>query len=94
MLDAFTSGGAQRAGGEHSRAIDLASDLDYVLGRHSFRTGLTMNAGQYRSDAISNYLGTYTFNSLDAYAANRPSNYTRRLGVPSAACARSISASP
>ena len=34
------------------------------------------------SDASANYLGTYTFDNLDAYLANRPSNYTRRIGDP------------
>ena len=38
--DAFTSGGAQVAGGEHSRTINFGSDLDYVVGRHSLRAGI------------------------------------------------------
>jgi hypothetical protein len=80
VLDAFTGGGAQRSGGDHARLIDLGSDLDYVLGKHSLRTGILLNGGWYRSDSSANYLGTYTFDDLDAYRANRPSNYTRRLG--------------
>jgi hypothetical protein len=80
--DAFTSGGAQRSGGEHSRAINLASDFDYVMGRHSFRTGYLLEGGWYRSDSAMNYLGTYTFDNLAAFQANQPSNYTRRIGDP------------
>ena len=38
--DAFTSGGAQRRGGTHARNYWLNSDLDYVRGIHSMRTGL------------------------------------------------------
>src|SRR4029077_10271259 len=34
VLDTFTSGGAQVAGGRHSRDANLASDLDYVRGIH------------------------------------------------------------
>jgi hypothetical protein len=83
VLDAFTSGGAQQAGGNHATTLDLASDFDYVVGRHSIRTGLVFDATRYRSDATSNYLGTYTFTSLAAYDANQPSNYTRRVGDPS-----------
>lgn len=79
---AFTSGGAQISGGEHSRRVNFGSDLDYVRGHHSIRTGLLVDAGWFRSDAASNFFGTYTFNSLDDYVANRPSNYTRRLGDP------------
>jgi hypothetical protein len=85
VLDAFTSGGAQLSGGDHSRTIELGSDLDYVLGRHSLRSGLLINGGWYRSDASANYLGTYTFNDLQAFLANQPSNYSRRLGDPNIA---------
>src|SRR5439155_26196299 len=77
VLDAFTSGGAQLTGGDHSHLIDLGSDLDYVLGRHSLRTGILLNGGWYRSNSSSNYLGTYTFDNLQAFLANQPSNYTR-----------------
>jgi hypothetical protein len=80
--DFFTSGGAQLAGGEHSKRLNVASDLDYVRGRQSFRAGVVVDGGWYRSDASANYLGTYTFDNLDAYRANRPSNYSRRIGDP------------
>jgi hypothetical protein len=83
VLDSFTSGGAQQAGGNHATTIDAASDLDYVVGRHSLRAGFVLDATHYRSDATSNYLGTYTFDSLTAYEANQPSNYSRRIGDPS-----------
>jgi len=79
----FTSGGAQVSGGEHSKRLNFASDLDYVRGRQSWRTGVVVDGGWYRSDASSNYLGTYTFNNMDAFLANSPSNYSRRLGDPS-----------
>jgi hypothetical protein len=83
--DAFTSGGAQLAGGEHSTRFNLGSDLDYVRGRQSWRAGLLLDAGWYRSDASSNYLGTFTFDNLQAYLAGQPSNYTRRVGDPNLA---------
>jgi hypothetical protein len=57
--DAFTSGGQQVAGGNRTRTFNLASDLDYVRGIHSVRTGLSLDGGWYRSDDRSNYLGTY-----------------------------------
>ena len=82
MNDAFTSGGAQRSGGQHARTLNVGADLDYVRGLHSLRAGLALDGGWYRSDASSNYLGTYTFESLEAFHAGRPSNYTRRLGDP------------
>jgi hypothetical protein len=85
VLDSFTSGGAQRAGGDHATTLDVASDFDYVVGRHSLRTGLVFDATHYHSDSTSNYLGTYTFASLAAFQLNQPSNYTRRVGDPAIA---------
>jgi hypothetical protein len=80
--DAFTSGGAQQSGGDHRFEFEGATDLDYVRGKHAMRTGVLVEGGRYRSDASSNYLGTYTFASLADYAAGRPTNYSRRIGDP------------
>jgi len=80
--DAFTSGGAQVSGGRHTRTVNLASDLDYVRSIHSLRAGIVLNGGSFRSDDTSNYLGTYTFESLAAYEAGLPRSYTRRIGDP------------
>ncbi len=80
--DSFTSGGAQVAGGRHTRGVNLASDLDYVRGIHSVRTGILLDAGWKRSDDTSNYLGTYVFENLDAFNAGLPKTYTRRIGDP------------
>jgi hypothetical protein len=80
--DAFTSGGAQVAGGRDSRMMNFQSDLDYIRGIHSVRTGIAVDGGWVRSDMTSNYLGTYTFESNDAYLDGVPRSYTRRIGDP------------
>jgi hypothetical protein len=80
VLDAFTSGGAQRRGGSRTLEFEAATDLDYVRGSHSMRVGILAEGGRFRSDDMSNYLGTYTFASLADYEAGRPSTYTRRVG--------------
>jgi hypothetical protein len=82
VQEAFTSGGAQVAGGRHSRDMNLGSDLDYVRGRHSFRAGTQLDGNWYRSNETSNYLGTYVFENLDAFNAGLPRSYTRRVGDP------------
>ena len=92
MNDDFTSGGAQMRGGRRDLTFEAASDLDYVRGNHSWRTGVLLEGGRYTSDDTSNYLGTYTFapsldplhpgTALDAYDAGTPSLYTRRIGDP------------
>jgi len=82
VLDAFTSGGAQMSGGQRGKTMVFGSDLDYVRGNHTLRTGLQVDASRYRSNDHSNYLGTYTFESLEAYEQGRPRSYTRRIGDP------------
>lgn len=82
VIEAFTTGGAQIAGGQHSKTALIGSDLDYVRGNHTLRTGLQMDLARWRSDDRSNYLGTYTFESLAAYDAGRPRSYTQRIGDP------------
>jgi hypothetical protein len=78
----FNSGGQQRRGGVHSRSLDLQSDLDYVRGIHSWRTGIALNTGSFRSDDSSNYLGTYSFESLAHFRNGIPRSYTLRVGDP------------
>ncbi len=82
VLDAFTTGGQQIAGSRRSTGITVASDLDYVRGKHSIRTGMQMDALHLRSDESSNYLGTYTFESIAAFNEGRPRSFIRRIGDP------------
>jgi hypothetical protein len=82
VIDAFTSGGAQRRGGRKTRDFMIQSDLDYVRGMHTVRVGVLAQGGNYRSDDSSNYTGTYTFESLDAFLAGTPRSFTKRVGDP------------
>ncbi|MCC7009401.1 MAG: TonB-dependent receptor [Acidobacteria bacterium] len=82
VQDAFTSGGAQRAGRVDGRNLNVASDVDYVRGIHSWRTGVQIYGDWYRATLNNNYLGTYYFDSLEAYAAGTPFLYTRSIGDP------------
>jgi len=82
VLEAFTRGGAQRAGGQHTRAVTAASDLDYVRGIHSYRAGLDFNLLRVRADDTTNYLGTYTFESPEAFDQGSPRSFTQRIGDP------------
>ena len=80
--DAFTTGGAQRRGGTHGRNYWLNSDLDYVRGIHTIRSGVEIQYSRNDTDSQSNYLGTYVFESLEAFEAGRPRSYSRRIGDP------------
>jgi hypothetical protein len=85
VLENFNSGGQQRTGGVRSKGISLQSDLDYVRGMHSLRTGVQLEGGTYRSNDSQNYLGTYTFESLANYNLGLPRSYTIREGDPNIA---------
>jgi hypothetical protein len=80
--DAFTTGGAQRRGGRYTKEFLLQSDLDYVRGINTVRTGILTQGGNYRTDDASNYTGTYVFDSLNSYLANKPRSFTQRVGDP------------
>jgi hypothetical protein len=82
VLDGFTRGGAQVRGGRAQKDLELLSDLNYVRGMHTVRTGIALEGRHYRSDEASNYLGTYIFSSQEDFEAGRPRNYTRRIGDP------------
>jgi carboxypeptidase family protein len=82
VFDAFTSGGAQQAGGRDGTEVEFASNIDWAFGRHSMRFGTLLEGGWFDSDSRTNYLGTYTFASLADYQAGRPATYTKRIGDP------------
>ena len=82
VLEEFNAGGQQRSGGVSSKTINLQSDLDYVRGIHSVRTGIQLDGGSFRSDNSQNYLGTYTFTNTVAYLAGLPRSYSVRTGDP------------
>lgn len=83
VQDQFTSGGAQNRGGTHQIDYNFASDIDYVRGINSWRAGVQMSGSTFRTNAETNYLGTYTFSSMDAYVAGTPALYMREIGDPS-----------
>jgi hypothetical protein len=82
VLDGFTSGGAQQRGSSYQAAFQEASDLDYIRGKHSWRTGVFLQGIRPKSSLESNYLGTFTFPDAAAFAAGTPSLYTRSIGNP------------
>lgn len=82
VLDTFTTGGAQQAGGREAFDVEWATNVDWTKGRHSVRAGALVEAGSYRSDSRTNYLGTFTFATMADYEAGRPATFTQRLGNP------------
>src|SRR5882762_3360675 len=88
VLNAFDAGGAQLAGTRGSNLVQLVDDLDIAAGRHAIRTGIQLDAGRYRTNELRNTTGTFTFSGLEAYAAGRPTTFTRNIGNPDVAIAQ------
>lgn len=82
VQNAFTSGGAQVQGSRNVREIEFADNVDFVFGRHSMRTGLLYEFGNYRSDERQNANGTFIFSGLEAFRNHRPNTFSQRLGNP------------
>jgi hypothetical protein len=81
VQDAFTSGGAQRRQFADIQNVSLSSDVDHVRGIHSWRAGLQMDTQWFEATSAFNYLGTYTFSSLEAYDQGTPILYTKSIGA-------------
>lgn len=79
---AFTTGGAQMAGGTTQRNALVQSDIDYIRGINTVRFGAQLQGTWYNTNADTNYLGTYSFTSLAAYAANTPALFSQNIGDP------------
>ncbi|MEW6322624.1 MAG: carboxypeptidase regulatory-like domain-containing protein [Acidobacteriota bacterium] len=82
VLDAFTSGGAGQAGVRSSREFELVENLDFTIGRHTFRAGGLLEMTWWDSTTQRNANGTFTFRTVDDFLAGRPSLYSRAVGNP------------
>lgn len=81
VLGAFRSGGAQATGSVERRDIEgVAEWLFPARGRHTVRAGLLVEQTRHESSNVRNYLGTFVFAGLDAWLANAPTTFTRRIG--------------
>ena len=89
VLDAFSSGGSQSFSDNINQNLDLAEVLTYTHKTHTFKTGFNAEANRYENLNRSNFNGTFTFSSLDQYAAVlrgdplvRPSQFSTNRGDP------------
>ena len=72
------SGAAQRT---DDRTVELTDELSWLSGdtKHRVKLGSYLNRIRGHDDQIPNQLGTFTFPSLAALAADSPSSFTRTL---------------
>lgn len=82
VLGAFSAGGAVLQGSRTGTEVRLTQSLDWGVGRHALRFGAQLEWQRFESDEARNAGGTWTFPSLEAHAAGRPSLFTRGAGDP------------
>ncbi len=82
VLDAFNSGGSQNRGEDTSRTYNFSNLYTRLGNTATLKTGMEANYRRQRSESTSNFGGTFTFSSLDAFLAGRPVNYRVSSGNP------------
>ena len=80
VIDAFSSGGAAISSHATTRTLEVTDNYDFTVGRHAMRAGLLFEAEAFANVDARNAAGTFTFSSLDAFLAGRPTTFTQRLG--------------
>ncbi len=86
-ITGITLGGASFLANEDSRwTAEGANETIWNAGgrRHRFKTLLWARADGLHQVGSGNRLGTYSFNSVEDFAANRPSSFARTLTQPDA----------
>lgn len=79
MLDFGGNPGLPTESGD--RAYELSNELSWLSedAAHRFKLGLLLNATDFARVSGNNRSGTFTFNSLADFEANRPASFTRSL---------------
>jgi hypothetical protein len=62
-----------------SSTLEITDELSWLTPNHRFKLGGLFNLSSFRQDVTTNRYGTFTFQSLADFEANRPSMFTRTL---------------
>jgi hypothetical protein len=85
VMQAFTGGGNSLGTvGDTNNRYEVQNYTSMALGKHFIKYGGRLRASHEISTSTSGFNGTFTFNSLDDYLNNNPSQFTRTFGVRSA----------
>ena len=81
VLDAFTSGGAQADRLQTENHTQFHELLTWAAGKHLVKTGATSPDMSRRGQSDrTNFVGTYTFSSLEDFRLGRPFSFQRQQG--------------
>ncbi|HLQ75868.1 MAG TPA: carboxypeptidase regulatory-like domain-containing protein [Terriglobia bacterium] len=83
VLDAFNGGGAQSLSNSHSSNYNMSDTLRWTPSpKWNFQLSFNANYQKNYSFSQNNYLGTFTFSSLDDYLAGTALTFTQTSGNP------------
>ncbi len=78
-VSTLSFGGAGAATESSDRTVEVSNELSLLLGQHRLRVGGLVNSTSNRSVSGNNLLGSFTYNSLEAFAADSAATFTRSL---------------
>jgi hypothetical protein len=82
VQDAFNRGGAGVNSDSSTDRWEIADNFDFNVGtRHQLRVGFMLEAFQYSNFDERNKAGTWTYRTVEDYNANRPQQFSQRLGT-------------
>ncbi|MFN7992620.1 MAG: TonB-dependent receptor [Bryobacteraceae bacterium] len=85
VLGAFTGGGTPFGLGQaymHEDHYEIQNYTSMTRGTHMFKFGVRVRDVQLANLSTQNYYGSFTFNTLDAYEAQTPSQFSITTGTP------------
>jgi hypothetical protein len=82
VLDAFSNGGSQNRSESTGRTYTVSNLYTRLGERLTIKAGMEGISRQSRTYSTSNFGGTFTFSSIEAYQEGRPLNYRVSRGEP------------
>jgi hypothetical protein len=81
VQDAFTRGGAGIQSDSSTTRVEFADNFDFTIGRHQMRAGAVVEGAFYSNFEERNAAGTWTYRTIEDFTANRPAQFSQRLGT-------------
>jgi hypothetical protein len=82
VLDAFNSGGAGVNSNGSTNRVEIADNFDFNFGtKHQMRVGILLDHSRFSSFDERNADGTWTYSSIEDFNANRPRQFSQRIGT-------------
>ncbi len=81
VQDAFTRGGAGLNSNSTTNRVEIADNFDFTVGKHQMRAGVLLEGAFLSNFDERNAAGTWTYRTIEDFLANRPQQFSQRLGT-------------